>query len=115
MQKTDVQTAARILGISEDAVRKRIKRGSITAEKDKLGRWYVFIEDNPEDISGQEQDNSGQLIEQLRSENDFLRQQLQQKDIILYNLTEGIKLLKAPQEEEEQAPARPWWRRLFRR
>jgi hypothetical protein len=36
--------AGQVLGISPDAVRMRIKRGSMQAEKDEDGRWLVWVD-----------------------------------------------------------------------
>ncbi len=104
----DLDGAARALGISKEALRKRLRRGSIEATKDKAGRWQVFLEEEPGE-EGQDNggDVSGQLVQQLKSENDFLRQQLHQQSIIIYNLSEGIKLLEAPKNK------RPWYKRIF--
>ncbi len=44
--------AADILGLSQEALRKRIKRGTIGAQKDATGRWQVFIEDGVQDVEG---------------------------------------------------------------
>ncbi len=35
--------AARRLGISENALRKRVRRGTITAARGADGRWYVYF------------------------------------------------------------------------
>ena len=102
----DLDTAADILGITSDAVRKRINRGSLEGTKES-GRWQVFIEDKRPDNSGQIPDVSDQLIEQLKKENEFLRQQINQQSIIIYNLSEGVKRLEAPKPSI--------WQRIFNR
>jgi hypothetical protein len=106
----DLDAAAQALGISKEALRKRIKRGSIEAKKNKAGRWQVIIDDSIKD-KGQDgaQDASSPLIEQLKSENAFLRQQLHQQSIIIYNLSESVKLLEGPKDR------RPFWKRIFKR
>jgi hypothetical protein len=38
-----VADAASALGITQDAVRKRIRRGTIQSEKDESGRIYVYV------------------------------------------------------------------------
>ena len=38
-----VAEAATALGITQDAVRKRIRRGTIQSEKDESGRIYVYV------------------------------------------------------------------------
>jgi hypothetical protein len=89
---TPLDAAAGRLGISPDATRKRIERGSLTGEK-RSGRWYVQLPDPDASPDAAKPDDSGQpdatrtpldavpdmtreLIDQLRSENQFLRDQL---------------------------------------
>ncbi len=105
MKKVDLDTAAEFFGISKDAVRKRIKRGKVDGIRES-GKWYVFIPDSDSENSGQKADNTGQLVQQLKSENEFLRQQLHQQSVIIYNLSENVKLLNAPKQ--------PWWKRFFK-
>ena len=45
-QKLDVKQAAQLLGISTDAVHKRVRRGSLDAEKGSDGRVYVWLDFN---------------------------------------------------------------------
>lgn len=86
----DATQAAQELGISTDAVRKRIARGSLASERDAAGHvrvWLDFSEsDQPEWTDAAGRDNfahapeTGQrdeLVEQLRSEVDYLRQRLE--------------------------------------
>jgi hypothetical protein len=42
--RVTVQEAARRLGVKEDAVRKRMQRGSIVYDKDSDGRVYVYLD-----------------------------------------------------------------------
>jgi len=51
--RVTVQEAARRLGVKDDAIRKRIQRGTLDYEKDPDGRVYVYL-DETED--GQEAD-----------------------------------------------------------
>ena len=101
--------AADILGLSKDAIRKRIKRGTIEASKDAAGRWMVTIPDGPGDSGyGQvlpERDAVIQLlhdqIDQLKDERDLLRELLLRRE-------ERILQLEAPKQDR-----RPWWKRIF--
>ena len=87
-----VGEAARRLGISPDAVRGRLQRGTLAGEK-IAGVWRVAGAALPpdtaptgrspvdqQDTTGQRQDtdrpSESALIEQLRSENDYLRAEL---------------------------------------
>jgi len=106
----DLDEAAKVLSVSKEALRRRAQRGSIEAKKDKAGRWQVAV-DESKLHKGQDtdQDTSGRqaLIEQLRSENEFLKKQLYEQNVILLNLTENIKLLEAPKQRLSL------WQRLF--
>ena len=44
MDRVTVQEAARRLGVKDDAIRKRIQRGSLEHDKGEDGRVYVYLE-----------------------------------------------------------------------
>ncbi len=99
----NLDTAADILNISSEAVRKRLERGSLEGNK-VSGKWQVFLPDNVQDNTGRCPDTSD-LIEQLRQENHFLKEQIDRKDnhisqqnAIIYNLGESVKQLEAPRK-----------------
>jgi len=103
-RRVGIQEASRLLGISREAVRKRISRGSLEAEKDDQGKWVVLMrQDGGQDVTSE-------YVQQLKSEVEYLRQENYRKDHIIMGLTEGLRQLEAPQEEK-----RSWWQRLFRR
>ena len=56
--RVTVQEAARRLGVKDDAIRKRIQRGSLEHDKDPDGRVYVYL-DATEDESYDGQDGAG--------------------------------------------------------
>ena len=136
--------AAEALGVTVDAVRGRIKRGTIEHERDG-NRVYVILaadesdtgRDQPTDQYGE----SGALISQLRDENAYLRDENRRKDEIIMQQAMTMRQLSAapPQEspgasetvEEEpgameprsgtphpeppqESERRPWWQRWFR-
>ncbi len=132
-QRLTVQETADRLGASVDAVRKRIARGSLASEKDADGRVYVWLDfDQPE-----RQVEGSELVEELRRQNEYLREQLDQErqarteerrrhDTLMAQLMQRIPELEAPQssedapqespqepvgEEEQEPVSRPWWRR----
>jgi hypothetical protein len=81
-----MRDAAERLGISVAAVRQRIRRGTLESSKGDDGRWYVRIPIVPDavpyDIPQADQASSA-LVDTLRSENTFLREQtLQQARVI---------------------------------
>ena len=135
-QRVTVPEAAELLGITAEAVRMRIKRGTLRSER-QGGRVFVLLgRGQPTDRP----DEPTTLISEMRSRIQFLEDELQRKDAILLNMTEAMKALnppaqaapsderESPQTVEEQkggahphpsAPGaqeslqRPWWRRIF--
>ena len=122
--KVTIQAAARKLGVKEDAVRKRIQRGSVDHEKGKDGRIYVYLEaaqdmtqDATEDTS---QDASeGGLVEVLRDQVEYLRnvievrdrelkartEEIHRRDVIISQLAQRIPELPPAEREEESSEA----------
>lgn len=110
-----VQEAARRLGVKDDAIRKRIQRGTLEHDKDPDGRVYVYL-DAAEDEAYDGQDTKtawdmsqvstkdavvmakDETISELRDQVDFLRRELERKDTILMSLTQRIPELEAPAE-----------------
>ena len=130
MRTLDLDAAARALGISKEALRKRIKRGSIEAVKDQAGRWQVEIEepgpdtraDNVQDAEG---DAGGPVVQVLKEHIDTLKQEneRQQRTIdalqknqeqinyILALKEQKILELEAPKDQENDR--RSWLQRIF--
>jgi hypothetical protein len=79
----DLVTAAGILGLTAETVRKRLNRGTLKGFKAADGTWRVVLNkaDRRQDKPGQPagQDHAA-LIAALRDENQFLRSQLQARD-----------------------------------
>ena len=44
VEKLTLKEASEVLGLSPDALRMRIKRGTMDGEKDTEGRWQVWID-----------------------------------------------------------------------
>jgi len=113
LDKLTVAQAANRLGVTQDAVRKRIARGTIRHEKDKEGRIFVYLDtfetesktdqDNERDaesktVSDAEQDK---YTRSLEDQIDFLRRELERKDTIIMSLTQRIPELEASPERRE--------------
>lgn len=130
--------AAGILGVSTEALRKRIKRGTIKAQKNGGGQWLVVLDgaeaqestndgsnggvqtanggvhDVTTDIlkpSGPVEDALRDEVTFLRDEISFLRQEVARLDTIIITLTQNVKLLEAPKQEQQSIS---WWSRLKR-
>src|ERR671921_1901462 len=102
LDRLTVAQAASALGISQDAVRKRIARGTIPHDRDESGRVYVYLSPS-ETVQKTDQDDASKTVQDtyIRSLEDqiaFLRRELERKDTILLNLTERIPQLEAAQE-----------------
>jgi hypothetical protein len=98
-----IDEASSYYGLSKEALRKRIKRGSIEATKDHDGRWTVVIEDG---VQAGRQENSQDLynafvqelkerIEEQKEYNKFLIRQVDQKDDQLLRQEKRLLLLEA--------------------
>jgi hypothetical protein len=124
--------AAEVLGTSVDAVRKRIARGTLEAEKVD-GKVYVWLDDgapqsNTDALISSKDETIAVLREQLEAE----RQAHAEARRIIAGLVERIPALEAPREppqapersedegdrgnapqQPQAATSRPWWRRIF--
>ena len=142
LERLTVAQAATQLGVTQDAIRKRISRNTIDYDQDPDGRIHVYV-----DSSEIEQDKSSgasteKLVEVQHQEIEFLRRQLEtrteeirRRDSIIAGLTQRIPELEAPLESQltlenttrtaptPEGPAgsqevqrgahKAWWRRLI--
>src|SRR5918995_2106712 len=67
--------AAERLGISVEAVRKRVKRGTLRSDKGEDGRRYVYLDTDPD--AGGPQPESGALTSELRDRLRYVEGQLE--------------------------------------
>jgi hypothetical protein len=142
VDRLTIQEAARRLGVSEGAVRKRVTRGTLQHEKEEDGRVYIYLDagDRRRVDDGQDagvDPNNDALISQLRDEVAYLRDENRRKDeIIMQQAMTMRQLSAAPLQEPPEAAdtveeepervqprsatgaaqegaRRPWWRRVF--
>lgn len=127
-----VRQAAEYMGVSVEAVRGRIKRGTLEHEKAPDGTVYVLLDtDQPQPVGG-ESNEQALLVIRLENEIEFLRQELERKDTILLRIAERIPKLPASRPEtarayesfaertrsrdiaaDAQEPLQgPWWHRI---
>jgi hypothetical protein len=111
-QRLTVAQAAEVLGITEGAVRSRIKRGTLRTTKES-GTVYVLLgggtsQANHAANTGVPADQSPELLEALRDQIRDLREQLGQANErdrenrrIIAALTSRIPAIEAPQEPSE--------------
>jgi excisionase family DNA binding protein len=116
LDRLTVQEAADRLGVKEDAIRKRIQRGSLIHEKED-GRVYVYLDvtqDTAHDASYPQAqvEGNGELVEELRDRVRYLERQLDQErearteerrrhDTLLAQLMTRIPELEAPLERRD--------------
>ncbi len=103
-RRVTVPDAARHLGISVEAVRGRIKRDTLEHEKSRDGTVYVLLDaDQPRPVGDQPTNQSTDqalLIARLENEVQFLREELARKDAVMLSMTEAIKAISPPAQEE---------------
>jgi hypothetical protein len=108
-RRLTVPQAAQALGITEGAVRGRLKRGALRSHRE-AGTVYVVLEGSPSavhrDESVDESTDSSGLVEELRRTNDLLREvittrdeEIRRRDTIIMNMTETMKALSPPAPE----------------
>jgi len=98
----DSHQASQRLGITEDAIRKRIARGTLEGYKED-GRWWVQVPDNSQ--SQPETDRTDGTIAAMGARIESLETQLTTKD---QQIDQLHRLLA--QTALKETPARPWWR-----
>jgi hypothetical protein len=135
-RRLTVAQAADQLGISVDAMRARVKRGTVRTEREG-GRVYVLLDaDQDADQDATRAGESNALISQLREEIAYLRDESRRKDELLAAALSRLpSAIEAPQESSEasetveeepegaaprsatpgpqEGARRPWWRRLI--
>jgi excisionase family DNA binding protein len=117
-RRLTVQEAAEVLGTSVDAVRMRVRRGSLESEKDPDGRVHVWVngdstetkprlDGEPDALISAKDETIRVLSEQLESEREARRR----ADTIIAQLTQAnaalaarVPELEAPQGASQEEP-----------
>ena len=114
--RVTVAEAASRLGVKEQAIRKRIQRGTLVHDKDEHGRVYVYldVEDQPTGTGIDAGVSTGvsTLVQSLQDQIAYLRQEAEawkeearRKDTIIMSLTQRIPELEVPTEPREAPDA----------
>ena len=112
--RVTVIEAASILGITPDAVRSRLRRGTLHKETSEDGTVYVRLDtEGPAGLNDQTTDRTADqttlaYINELKSEIDYLKEtvakrdeEIRRRDHLLATALERIPAIEAPQEAPE--------------
>jgi peptidoglycan hydrolase CwlO-like protein len=120
-QKATVQEAAKILGITPEAVRQRLKRGTLAKEKSPDGTVYVLLDADQDQHNGvwtndtmsdlafmqAHLDSLQDQIEHLRGELEIRNDDLRRKDTIIAQMNQTLAAMAQRIPELESAPSEP--------
>ena len=129
--RLDYKEAAKALGISTDAVRMRVRRGTLPSERDEKGVKVIL---NADQVRPDPDETN--LAEHLREEVEYLREENLRKDHLIAALIQKVPALQAASDERRDVNASrddpvggysdtgspggirekssSWWSRLFR-
>ena len=111
----DIQEAASVLGISTEAVRKRVQRGKLQSER-RDDRLHVWLDDvGTESEPGQAgREAHPDVVDVLRDEVAHLRRESERKDAIIMQLSQAnteqaraIRAIEAPYQTAQEAAHGP--------
>jgi hypothetical protein len=112
-RRVTLREAAKVLGVSKEAVRKRVARGTLPSDVGGDGRRYVYLDA----VGGEEHardhdlhdDPRDEMISQLRGEVEAWREESRRKDTIIMNMTEAMRAIAPPTQEEptQESPEAP--------
>jgi len=127
-QRVTVGEAAGLLGITHEAVRARLYRGTLEREDGEDGTVYVRLYADQLQPHADQSPEQSELVQSLQDQIVYLRAQLDTRTEelrehrrIIAALTSRIPEIEAPSDERESpegdspTPERPtpWWRRVF--
>ena len=136
-ERVTVGEAAKILGISESAVRKRVQRDQIDHDRDEGGKLYVYLSSRDKVVDSVQDEVRDRYITFLERELEARSDEIRRRDAIIMNMTEAMKAIGPAREEAPESPESPgpsetptdapvgqesasegpeersWWRRMF--
>ncbi len=107
-RRVTLREASEELGVSVEAVRNRVKRESLRADKDPDGRVYVYLDASPPTSSPEPEVEGSEMVGELREQVGYLREQLRREQDahaearrIIAGLVRRVPELEAPREAPE--------------
>jgi hypothetical protein len=107
LERLTVAQAATRLGVTQDAIRKRISRNTIDYDQDPDGRIHVYLDSSEIEQDKSSEASTEKLVEVQHQEIEFLRRQLEtrteeirRRDSIIAGLTQRIPEIEAPLEPQ---------------
>jgi hypothetical protein len=142
VDRLTVAEAALALGVTQDAIRKRVKRDTIQHGKDD-GRIFVLLDATKNRPKTDQDAGRVEMVEELRDrvrrlehDLDVRSEEIRRKDHIIAGLVNRVPELSAPAstdeaqgatqdaepssdrgevpDERQTASSRRWWKRIFR-
>ena len=108
-ERLTVSDAAKLLNVTPEAVRQRIRRGTIKHERTQDGRYYVFltpkedVEDHVENGTNPDQQLRSDYIETLKRELEARNQELSEMRRLVAGALERIPAIEAPADMPEES------------
>jgi hypothetical protein len=114
LERQTIAEAAKKLEVTQEAIRARIRRGTIEHDKDESGKTYVYLtedeahsqSDTNAVVNGVVNDYITSLkseIESLKRDREVWQEEAKRKDAIIMALTNRIPELEAPQDMSSDA------------
>ena len=105
VRREPLREAALLLGFSKDAVRHRIRRGTLRSDKGEDDRAYVYVDAAPDDVHITSEtevsaDPRDQVIEQLRSEVEAWSEEPRRKNHNIAGFWSSVYLLSSKDHEK---------------
>ncbi len=111
-----LKEAAAVLGVSKDAVRQRVRRGTLRSDKGEDGRVYVYLDASVDAVHGLPAEAAGDdpLYREMQARIAYLEGQVAEErearrraDTLLARLMDRVPELPAPQETPGPGPDAP--------
>ena len=111
-RRVTLREASEELGVSIEAVRKRVKRDSLRSDKGPDGRVYVYLDAGGDEYHPKEEVEGSELVEELRDRMRYLERMLEEErrarteerrrhDTLMAQFMQRIPELEASREPSE--------------